>query len=254
MKIINKSGVPEIVFKYLEHDFYDGKKGDPKVISATTLLKPVQEILLTTRHYDEIEVDAIDRMWAMFGSGIHAILEHSKLSDMQEQRIKVDIDGVTLSGKFDLIYGGHMTDFKVTSAWTLVYDSRKDEWTKQLSIYRWLYWKETGKLTTESAIKLSDEAYVIAILRDWDAKRVSGKYPELPIVQIPLNLLSIEKTEEGIKSKLKLIKEAGSKMDGQLPPCTDEQRWWNEKAKKYNKCEKYCLAYPFCHQVRRDKR
>ena len=249
MKIVNHSKMPAVVYELLKVDMYDFTPNKDK-ISATQLLKPVQEHILTQRHYAEIEIDAIDRIWAIFGSGIHKVFEASKLADYQEQRIAVDIEGKTISGKFDMILKNRLIDLKVISAWSIVFGSREDDWRKQLSIYRWLYWKETGKLLPESAVKLDDTGYILAICRDFDKKRVGGKnYPELPILEIPVKLLSIEDTEKAVIGKIKMIKEAEGMTDEMLPECTDEQRWWSAKDKVYRRCQKYCPAFKFCSQA-----
>lgn len=241
MKIVNRNNLPESIFNFLKNDLYDGEKAGESY-SATELLKPVQEIVLTRRHWPEIEIDAGDRLWSLFGQGVHAVLE--KEEDVEPiERIYAEINGKKISGKFDRIKNGIIFDFKVTSAWTVVYSSRFKEWRHQLSIYRWLYWQKYQK-------ELSSKGFIVAILRDWDQRNTESneKYPKSPIVEIQLTLLSLNETEAMLESKLQVIEEA---MNSQvLPKCSPEERWYNEKKKIYNKCLKYCPAFKFCEQAK----
>jgi len=234
VKIVNKSKLPEVIHKYLSLDMYDHNK-DKNHYSATELLKSTREIVLTRRHSDEIEIDSADRIWSLFGSAVHLALEQVEIGEAQEERLSTEIDGYSISGKFDLIKDGTITDFKCTSAFTLVYKSRLLDWSKQLSIYRWLYAK------TKKVI-LKDTGVIIAILRDWAARNVKNGYPTSPIVEVPLKLMTLDETEKMIKDKLNDIREAHEKEDKDLPPCTIEETW------KGKKCDKYCDVKGFCQR------
>lgn len=239
-RIVNDSKIPESIFNYLSIDNYDYKaKGDS--FSATELLNPVQVILLKRRHADEITVDAADRLWVMLGNGVHAILENEKGIEPIE-RLTAEVLGVKISGKWDRIKNNKITDYKVTSAFTVMYRSREQEWMEQLSIYRWLYFKRYGVL-------LDSKGYIVALLRDWAAKELSNaRYPRAGAVEIELNLMSPEETEDFLEHKIKKIKKAEKVKDKDLPKCTDKERWWNENKKVFNRCARYCEAAAFCVQ------
>ena len=54
--------------------------------------------------YDsQIEVDAVDMVWALFGTAVHSVLENSKQSDnvLTEERLYSEVDGWVLSGAVD---------------------------------------------------------------------------------------------------------------------------------------------------------
>ena len=245
MKIVNKSGIPDALFRYLSQDNYDyEKKGDS--FSATELLNPIQIIILKRRHWKDITVDAIDQLWKLLGSGVHAILETEQGIEKIE-RLSIDVLGRKVSGKWDRIFGDEITDYKVTSAWTMVYGSREHEWRLQLSIYRYLYHKCKG-------VFLRPHGYIVALLRDWaarDAKKMN--YPKAPAVQVKLELLSIEDTEAFITGRIKAIIEAEALPDAKLPECSDEDRWYNATKKTYMRCAKYCEVAKFCGQLAREK-
>jgi hypothetical protein len=69
LKITNLFGLP----KALVNAVSVRPHNDPGSLSATTLLKSMKQILLTERHWDELEEDVLDRFWALFGSAIHII-------------------------------------------------------------------------------------------------------------------------------------------------------------------------------------
>ena len=244
MKVVNRSNVPEMIFKGLQKDEYDyDNAGD---FSATSLIKPIQITILEKRYWDKIEVDAIDRLWSVFGSAIHKIYEDIEIENSEsETRLSTQIRNKIITGKFDRRVGDHLYDLKVTSAWTLRYGSRLDEWKLQLSIYRYLYWRV-------NEIELSDTAYILAILRDWSEKNVGiNNYPDAPIVQVELKLEPISYMQHWIYKRVDDILCGESLSDDNLPECTPEEKWYNEK-KGNIRCEKYCNVKEFCKQRERE--
>lgn len=243
MIITNKFNLPEPIVEFLKQDFYDyDVKGDS--ISTTQLLKPIREIVLLMRHSKEIEVDVSTMLWKVLGSGVHAVLEKLKEENSEViKRMFATVGDVRVSGKFDRIKDKKVTDYKVTSVWTVVYNSRETEWKEQLSIYRWLWY-------INHAETLKDTGSIIAILRDHNDKDM-GKtnYPPIAMVEIEIPLLSLEETHKFIVKKVAAVKDAMKLEDKNLPLCTDEERWWNAKKQIYNKCEHYCNAYKFCNQA-----
>lgn len=71
MRVTNKLNLPEAFVKAVSTDRHN-KAG---CFSATTLNKGTKEIILTDRHWDEIEVDASDNVWAVFGTAVHKIMQ-----------------------------------------------------------------------------------------------------------------------------------------------------------------------------------
>src|SRR5512138_1815562 len=132
MKYSNKHSLPEEVFKVLTKERYSGGKNTD--YSVTTLKSPPRIVQLERRHWDELEEDAIDNLWSMFGQMAHNLLEeHGSDESMTEERIYLNILDRTISGQVDHYKDGVITDYKVTSAWSLVYGSRVKEWEEQLN-------------------------------------------------------------------------------------------------------------------------
>ena len=240
MKIVNTRNIPEALFKYLSQDSYDySAKGDS--LSATEILNPTRVVVLKRKYGEELVMEAADRLWQMLGNGVHAILEKEKGIEKIE-RLKWVIEGREISGKWDRIINNQITDYKVTSAISVMYKSREKEWKEQLSIYRFLYFKNKG-------ILLDSKGFIVALLRDWNEKELkNSKYPKENAVQIELKLMSIEDTEKFLSEKVLAIIKAEGLDDVALPECSDEERWWNDYKKVYNRCEKYCDVNKYCNQ------
>lgn len=247
MKFTNKHGLPQIIVDFLTQDNYDYKAAE-NTLSVTTLLKPTQETILIKKYKDQISTDVIDLTWRLFGSAVHSVLEKIEGPDIKKiKRLYSEMNGLKISGKFDLIKANDIYDFKVTSVWTIIYKSGEESWKKQLSIYRWLNWKTDNEI-------LNKIGYIIVILRDWSMRNIIKlNYPKLPIMQIPFNLMDFDEVETFLDKKTKEYLENKDKPDNELLDCTDEERWYNKKQDKYIKCEKYCSARAFCQQYKGGK-
>ena len=116
MKITNKAGLPEAIVQAVRADPYD--KGAAR-FSVTELIGPPIIRLLHQQHDDEVEEDAADRIWSLFGSAVHGILERAASSEIggkiyegknhAEAILKAKADGQDISqvnrqaeGKFKL--------------------------------------------------------------------------------------------------------------------------------------------------------
>ncbi len=280
MKITNKFHLPPVIAAALKTNWYD--KHDS--ISATSLINPPRIYYLRRRHADEITEDVSDRIWTLFGSSIHEVLQNTAMPDtLKEERLFLDIAGKTISGKFDVFDGDILTDYKVTSAWTIVFGSRKKEWEQQLNIYAYLL---------HNAGFSCNKLQIIALLRDWQKSKAlqDSNYPQLPISVINLPLWDVEKQQEFITNRVMRFTAAEKKPDNELPLCTDEERWMSETVyavKKPNRksaiklyktleeaekraktekggyvetrkgepkrCKDYCPVKDFCNQYKEEK-
>ena len=253
-----------------------------KGFSVTDLIQPPQITQLTRRHWDEIEIDASERIWVLLGSAIHYILEKGKVPESQrEQILRAEIDGLTITGRVDLSHQLKTSDYKVTSVWSQVFEpeGRKD-WHAQLNLYRWLRLKNS--LPT-------DKLEVCAILRDWQQSKSNDEdYPKVPVSVIPVPVWPDEKVESYLKDRIRMHLEAQTLSDGDLPLCTDEDMWSKPttyavmkpgrktavkvcvsmedavsileppefivtRPGKRTRCEGYCDVAPFCTQFKKYK-
>ena len=200
------------------------KKGE---YSATTLLKGACEQVLTSRHFDEIEVDASDSIWAVFGSAVHSIFENQKDETFKEERFEVPVSNSKVTGRVDSydLKNEILVDWKTASIWKVTYQDF-DDWKKQGLIYSWLM-KQNG-LTVK-------KCRFIALLKDHSKSkaRIDASYPQSPvyIYEFDITEKDLAEIETFIKEKVKQFEVAETLVDEKLTPCTKEERW--ESPAKY---------------------
>jgi hypothetical protein len=221
MILTNKHGLPDTIVNVLKRPQYS--KGDSH-ISVTELLSPPQIVQLRAKHDAEIEQDASEMVWSLFGTAVHNILEHGKDDHhIVEERIFTNIDSWRISGQIDLqeIYedGIAIKDYKVTSAWAV--QAEKAEWHNQLNIYAWLVEKTKGVEVKSLQI--------VAIIRDWSRRDAMNKesYPQAPIVTVDIPIWPFQKREDLVLARISQHGEASLSLhiERRLPECTAEDMW-----------------------------
>lgn len=221
MKITNKHGLPETIVNVLKRPTYS--KGGAN-LSATELIDSPRISQLKRLHENDIERDASEMVWSIFGSAIHGVLEHGKDDNhIIEERLHTTFDGWTISGAIDLQTltndGIILSDYKTTSAWSVM--NEKSSWTEQLNVYAWL----VEKVKSVPVVDLE----IVAIIRDWSRRDAESKelYPSAPIVPIKISLWSFEEREEYVRQRLHQHADAHmcveTKLD--LPECTPDEMW-----------------------------
>ena len=153
----------------------------------------------------------------------------------------IDIDGeqIIIAGKPDL-YNKEtktLTDFKETSVWTIIYESRIDDWEKQLNIYA--YAMNYGFITdalndcyTDSYIDfpMTQKVNNLCVLykcRDWrksEALRDTFNYPPKVGIRI-LRLYEKEEVEAMIKTLVSNLMQYEDIDPNEIPECNKIQRW-----------------------------
>jgi len=246
MKYTNEHNLHPVIYKLLTYSDYDDV-GD--AITASSFNKSVREYHLTQRHKEELSGDALDNLWAVFGSALHLMAEQIDLPGaIREERLNTKVNEMTISGKFDLLIDNQIHDWKTTSVWTKMFGERLEEWRQQLSIYRWLWFKVKGST-------LSEKLFIHVIYKDWafrqskqNFKNMRYPYPENAIETLKFKALSFTEVEELAMAKVVDIQATGGYKDDELPFCTDEENW------KGKKCAKYCNVFPFCNQAQEKKK
>jgi hypothetical protein len=284
MKLTNKFNLPETFVNVIRRPHYS--KGNSE-ISVTEILSPPQLVLLRRQYAEDIEQDASDMVWSLFGSAVHNILEHGKDDHhIVEERLFTTFEGWSISGAIDLqtLVDGKVliADYKVTSAWTV--QQEKQEWIDQLNLYAWLVERVKGDKVAGLQI--------IGIVRDWSRREAALKetYPQSPIVTLDIPMWEYKDREEFVRSRLTLHNEANfAAVSGMMPECTPEEMWEKPttyaimkaggvRAKKVcntlseaenfvvtkypdhhietreggrTRCESFCQAAPFCGQYQK---
>ena len=260
-RFANVNDVPLALAIFLASDFYD-YNDEQNTISATTLLKPLRQIVLPPRippgqglpnladmlnsRMGTAIHDGIERAWrdnhvnAMLALGypqriidrVQINPEHHELTEGDipiylEQRLQRQLGKWNITGKFDFIGEGRVQDFKSTSVFTYQKQTNADKWAWQGSLYRWL---DPKKIT-------QSEMEIHYIFTDWKANlaKTDPSYPTKQFLTQRIPLFSLSETENFVSNKLSLIDQYWSAEEQDIPPCTDEELWRTEPMFKYYK-------------------
>lgn len=217
MKITNSAGLPDLIVRAVESDPYSKAGSD---YSVTQLLDPPQLRKLMRDHADDISEDVSDRMWALFGSAGHVVLERAAgPGDLSEQRFYMPTPVGVVSGQIDHYAPetGQLTDAKVTSVYKVkeAKVSGIPEWTAQLNMQ--------ACLMRHSGI-YPQQLNIMAICRDWTKSRAANEkdYPnKVELIDIPM--WGESKALEYLTERAVLHHEVME--DGLELPCSDHERW-----------------------------
>jgi hypothetical protein len=128
-----------------------------------------------------------------------------------------------------MVIDKQVMDIKSTSVWTYMFGSNDDKYIKQMSIYKWL---NSDKIKKPTGI-------IHFIFTDWSKQKAyqDRQYPQQRVLSKEYTLMTLEETEEFIKSKLKEIDKALEMYNktGKLPICSDEELWKDPDMWKYYK-------------------
>lgn len=257
----NVSEVPLALAVFLASDNYD-HDDDPNTISATTLLRPVRQIILSPRVPAGISLpklgdmlknrmgaaihDGIERAWKFnHENALRAIgipdrvidkvkinpekedLDEDTIPIYMEQRLSRTLGKWKVTGKFDFVGEGRVQDFKSTSVFTYKNQVNANKYALQGSIYRWL----DPNMITDSQMDIH------YIFTDWKAGMVNSdpSYPKKMFLTQTFDLKPIPETAAYISSKLKAIEEFWYANEADIPYCDDEDLWRSEPIYKYYK-------------------
>ena len=258
-KYANTSSVPLSLAVFLATDNYDH---DSNTISATALLKPLRQIILSARVPEDVTpTELINLVPSRMGTAIHDAIERSWKDNYQvalghlgypkkviekirinpkpeeltdglipiylEQRAHKQVGKFLVSGKYDFIGDGRVEDFKSTSTYSAMSHNNDEKHAWQGSIYRWL----NPKLITK------DEMAIQFIFTDWSKAKAmqDPKYPQQRIMQRILPLKPVPETDAFVKRKLGQVEQYWDAPEDQIPLCSDEDLWRSEPVFKYYK-------------------
>jgi hypothetical protein len=216
MKITNKHGLPETFINVIKRPQYT--RGDSQ-ISATEIMKSPRIVRLEAKHWSDLETDASEMVWSIFGTAVHGVLEHGKGSNhVVEERLHTTFHDWKLSGSIDLQEieedGIVISDYKVTSAWSVM--NAKQDWHNQLNIYAWLVQR-----VKNAPVK---KAQIVAIIRDWSSREAKTReaYPQSPVMIIDIPVWTEMEQSSYIADRLGLHT---ASLTGELEECTAEEMW-----------------------------
>lgn len=266
MIITNKSGISLPLAVWLINDDYDYVRGVNKYISATTLMKPIRQIILPKRLPPELaETDVEDFIARGLGKAIHDSMEKAWVKNYRrnlellgypdavidrvrinptddelktvegilpiflEQRLFRQFEGYTIGGKFDLVTEGIVQDNKSTSAYSWLFGGKDDDYRLQMSLYRWLDAGQPVPKITE------DFGLINFVFTDWQKMQAKSNpnYPQKRVEQKRIELMSLEATEMWVRGKLMLIESNQETPEEHILECTPDELWQSEPKYKY---------------------
>lgn len=220
VRITNNTQISLPLAVWLADDDYDFD-ANRKAISATSLLKPVRQILLrerlneTTKETPDVSDfiasrmghaihDGMEKTWARkyrsalkkLGYPDHLIdairinpkePEEDTIPVYLEQRSEKTFMGYIISGKFDMVLEGELNDTKSTSVWTYVKGSKDEDYCLQGSLYKWL---NPDKIT-------SDTIAINFVFTDWQRAMAKSNpdYPDQRVLTHRVKLMTLQETE-----------------------------------------------------------
>jgi len=190
-------------------------------ISATTLKSGVREILLTKRHWEEMSDDVYNRIFTLFGTAVHALLEKESPDTFVEERFEQQIGKYKVTGRLDCydMKQKIIFDYKTATTWKYKFKDFSD-WKFQGLVYAWLL-KQQGLEVNECRF--------VAMFKDFSKTKakIEADYPKTPVYVYKFDVsdLDLEEIEKKIVEKITELEKAESLSDDDLPLCTPEERW-----------------------------
>jgi len=210
MKVTNKHNLAEPLYNAVKN-VYPPK---PNRLSVTRLIDSPLIASLLIEHWEGLQEDVIDRLWALLGNALdHILTKNAPSYWITQDKIEHPIDGITLVGKLD--YYDPQTqilgDWKSTSCWSYVFGGKAD-WEKQLNCYDYLNRVVRGRVSKKLVAQ--------RLFRDWMQRKANDKgYPDLPFMEIEIPQWPPEQQEQYIKDQIEY-----HTMSKQVE-CSPEQKW-----------------------------
>jgi len=221
MKIENRLGLPDAIVKAVSTELHNKTENE---LSATTLLKGIKEICLERRHWNELKDDAADRIWAVWGEAVHALLQKEDKNEFAECDLSVKIGEITLTGRIDNynMETGTVTDYKTASVWKVMFNDFED-WRMQGIIYAWILFKNNFKIK---------KCRFVVLLKDHSKSKAvrDSCYPQSPVFIYEFDVTEklLEEAETFINRRVAEYLKYRAVKDDDIPPCTDKERWAEE--------------------------
>lgn len=266
-RFANVSEVPLALAVFLASDYYD-YNDDPNTVSATTLLKPLRQIILPSRiPAGEGLVNLADMMNNRMGTAIHDGIEKAWMTNhkVAMQAIGLPqkvIDKILINPTLEMLQDfaadnveaipiyleqrltRQLGKWKITGKFDFIGEGKVQDF-KSTSVFT--YKKQTGadKYTQQGSIyrwldpkKIhQDRMDIHYIFTDW--KRAMSKsdpsYPSKQFHTQSFELMSLADTERFIQRKLSLIEQYWDAPEQEIPQCDDSELWRSEPQFKYYK-------------------
>lgn len=262
-KLVNTTGIHPIMAVWLAHRDYSAPVAE-KTISVTTLLKPVRQIILSSRAKEvEVPVDVASQVKAQIGHALHLALENAwttpelpntlnnlgypqnvinkvkinpDTSDTSgipiffELRRERPLNGWIITGQLDIVYEGILNDLKSTGTFTYTKGIKISDYELQLGMYKWIDAGQPNPIVHEYY------GLIHFIFTDFaNMMKHTPNYPPSQIYTQKVNLPHENKIQSFIASKISDLEFYWDEPEHALPKCSEEELWRSEPSWKYYK-------------------
>jgi hypothetical protein len=206
MKIENTFNIPS---RILDKLVQEPRRKKPKRMSVTDLIKPPRIRTLYIERFDDIVVDASTYFNLWFGNLLDSAFEDDENA---QNKMEIEIDGITLVGKWDAMVNEIIEDDKFTKVGRKTYEDTMKEFTAQLNIYDWM----NNTLNWQRAKGLRNNLFY----KDWSPILASfdKSYPQCSWEAIDQPQWTVEEQHRYILERLKYHKEKPY-------DCPESERW-----------------------------
>lgn len=264
MRITNNLDISLPLAVWLIHDEYD-YINEPNYISATSLMKPLRQILLPKRVPPEARTSDVSEYIARaLGHSVHHSIEHAwtvgrerglKLlgyTDDVIERILINPTEEQLRSRNDIIpvyfeqRGLRQVEvngitYTIGGKFDMVADGIVQDF-KTTSVWTWTKGTKDGDYALQGSLyrwlhpdKITDDTIRINFFfTDWSKMMLkTPNYPQKRVEHKDVPLLSLAETEGWIRRKLALIQEYANIPEAEIPECTDDELWRSAPQYKY---------------------
>jgi len=205
--------------------------------SCTTLIDSPLIWYLWKVYGDQVEVEYASRLWALFGTLAHLIIEKfggEEGEEHIEQKVYAPFGDWVVSGQIDYIHAPkRLIDYKFTS--TYAASEVKVEWENQANTYLGLM-RHSDDPKLRALANQIEELQICAMLRDW-GPRHKAEFPcQIKMLDVPVwdSMKGVEaesiplwtdvQTVRYIRERIELHRDAEQR-DVMPPMCSEQERW-----------------------------
>ena len=266
-RLTNNTGISLSMAVWLAEDKYD-HNDDPNTISATTLIKPVKQIILGTRvPVADSSEDIAERAASRVGTDVHTGVEHAWLNNYRQSMKALGypnkvIDFIRINPTSrDLQYAADneediipiymeqrshrkVGNITVSGKYDFVAEGVLED-IKNTSTYTYVNKSNDVKYKLQGSIYrwlnptiiTADTMLIQFVFSDWKAMlaKTDKSYPPHKVMAYPVQLMSVADTERYVRSKVGMLSRLWTSPESDMPECTDEDLWRTDPVFKYYK-------------------
>ena len=265
-KLTNVTGIDLPMAVWLLDDNYD-HVSDPDYISATGLLKPLKEIILSRENDKKTSTMDISMFGkSQMGSAMHDSIENAwmkphvvkracallGISEAVAETIVINPSDENVKAwtedaiPFIPVYMEQrvikaIEGFKIGGKFDIILAGALNDY-KSTGTFTYTKQSQSTKYIQQGSIyrwlnqdKVTEEIFTINYyFTDWvKYKMTQAGYPPSQILSQQFTLMSLKETEAWITEKLRLIKQYSGRPQASIPVCTDEDLWRDLPEYKY---------------------